>query len=266
MKITIVGVGNLGGALAKRFLESGISRDDITLVSRDSSKTQIIAHSLELPVRSSLQCSQDEIVIIAVKPQDARSLEPVLVGNVPKTALILSVMAGISCSSLESMYDHTFVARAMPNLGVVVGESATSYFLPPELEEYRMKLESLLRMGGPLFRVSDEQMLEVSTAVAGSGPAYICWLAEQLQASAEQHGFDSKEARKLVLQTLKSTLSYLENSGENFVSLRQKVTSPNGTTARAFSVLEDSNTTTVLAKAIDAARVRAAELAKTRSG
>jgi pyrroline-5-carboxylate reductase len=265
VKLSIVGIGNLGGALAKRLIESGLSRSDMTLISRGSDRAQQISVALELPLKTALDCTEDEIVILAVKPQDIGSIRDLIVGKLPEMALILSFVAGVSCASLRRIFKHERIARAMPNLGVVVGESATSYFLPPELEMCRKRIEKLLKLFGLIFPLEDEARLEVSTAVAGSGPGYVSWLAEQLQVSAEQHGFESTEARRLVLQTIKAAVAYLESSGEDFSSLREKVTSPNGTTAQAFSVLTKHNATSVLADAIDAARVRAIELAKTVS-
>ena len=261
MKLSIIGLGNLGGALARRFLEVGVARSDLQVISRGSSKSKQICNEIDVVPCHSLDCSESDVIVLAVKPQDVFGVGSELAGRLPESAVLLSMMAGVSCDALRSIFRHPVVARAMPNLGVVSGESATSYFIPPDSLGQKDELENVLRMCGPIFRVEDESLLEVSTAVAGSGPAYVCWLAEQLQLVAERNGFNSEQARAMVLQTLRGTLAYLEGSGEEFGSLIQKVSSPNGTTARAFSVLGERDATNALVQSIDAARIRAAELA-----
>lgn len=260
MRLSIIGIGNLGGALLKRFLEAGITRSELRGISRGSPKSEQICRELDVAPCLSVDCSESDLVILAVKPQDVFEVGSEIAGRLPQSAVLLSMMAGVSCDALRSIFRHPVVARAMPNLGIVTGESATSYFIPSDSQAHTDEIEKVLQMCGPIFRVEDERLLEVSTAVAGSGPAYVCWLAEQLQIVAERNGFDSDQARAMVLQTLKGTLSYLEGSGEEFGSLIKKVSSPNGTTARAFSVLGERGATNALFQAIDAARIRASEL------
>jgi pyrroline-5-carboxylate reductase len=174
---------------------------------------------------------------------------------------VVSVMAGISVARLGALLGHSKIVRAMPNLGAAVGESATVYFASPEVDpEACLSVERFLCSIGRAWRVQDERLVDAATAVAGSGPAYICWLAEQMEGVARELGISEHEAGAVVLQTLKATCSYLENSGQSFAELRTRVTSPGGTTAAALTLLEQCDASAIMQDAIRAAFRRAREL------
>jgi pyrroline-5-carboxylate reductase len=151
----------------------------------------------------------------------------------------------------------------MPNLGAAVGESATAYYYPPFLSAaQRSVVEYVVAALGRSWKVDSESLLDLATAVAGSGPAYLCWLGEQVEKVARENGFSEHDAHAIVLQTFKGAVAYLETSDETFASLRTRVTSPNGTTAAAIATLDSVSADDVVQHAVEAACRRAKELGK----
>jgi pyrroline-5-carboxylate reductase len=150
----------------------------------------------------------------------------------------------------------------MPNLGASIEESATGYYycgdtLTPSDVEH---VESLISHLGKRWRVEREELIDAVTAVAGSGPAYLCWLGEQIERVAIEFGISPEDAHAIVLQTFRGTALYLEQSGQTFSELRRRVTSPQGTTDAAISVLSERSADVVVREAVGAACKRAREL------
>jgi len=240
MKLGIVGVGNLGGALAEVLLSAGFCRDDITLVARRGGSAERCAR-LGLSTCGFESLHGHDVVVMTVKPQDVAAVCAEMKSALSENTVILSMMAGVPCSVIRDHTSHAAVARAMPNLGALVGQSATVYYVATECAPGQvLSIERVVRSLGSAYRVEQEELLDVATAVAGSGPAYLCWLGEQMEHVAIAEGFSNADAHALVLQTLKGAVAYLEHGGAKFAELRARVTSPNGTTAAALQVLSES--------------------------
>jgi len=264
MRIAIVGIGNLGTAIAERLLEAGFERQNLMLVTRGSARSLEACRSLGLQPADIGEVARATLVVLAVKPQDIGEVGSAVKQHLGADSTILSVMAGIPCDYLKSLLGHSSIVRAIPTLGAVVGESATSYFVSEGVNDAHVAhAEYLIASCGKSWRVSSEVLIDLSTAVAGSGPAYLCWLGEQMEAVARTHGISSADAHELVLQTLKGAVAYLEHSRDSFASLRERVTSPNGTTFAALSVLSREKAEQVVRAAVEAAFVRAQQLATT---
>lgn len=263
MRVVIVGAGNLGTVLAKSLLSHGLSSEAIALVARDSSKSDLVEHASGIRPGSLPLLTDEDVVVLTVKPQDVASLRVALRGQVPPKGVILSMMAGVSIATLTEQLNHLYVARAMPNLGARVRESATTYYVPPSFSpEQEHRVEQVVRSCGQAWKVEREKLIDVATAVAGSGPAYVCWLGEQIEAVARDCGLPEGDAHALVLQTLKGAVAYLETDGATFAQLRERVTSPNGTTAAALEVLRRAEADEIVRRAIRAAFERAVELGR----
>lgn len=263
MRVVIVGVGNLGSVLASSLLTSGMSRDDVVLVVRDLSKADAIHGNVGIRPRPLPTLTSEDIIVLAVKPQDTSAVTASLRGSLPSNAVVLSMMAGVSTATLGDMLSHTLVARAMPNLGARVRESATTYYVPATFSsEQQSRVERIVMSCGQAWKVEREELVDVATAVAGSGPAYLCWLGEQIESVARECGLPVGDAHALVLQTLKGAVAYLERDGATFSELRERVTSPNGTTAAALAVLRRSEADSAVREAIRAALDRAIELGR----
>jgi len=263
MRVVIVGAGNLGSVVAKSLLSSGMSSDEVALVARDASTSDSIQREVRLRPSGLPALRGDDVVVLTVKPQDASVLTASLRGSLPSSAVVLSMMAGVSLATLAEQLGHARVARAMPNLGTRVRESATTYYIPEGFSlEQEERVERIVLSCGKAWRVGREELIDVATAVAGSGPAYLCWLGEQIEFVARECGLPNGDTHALVLQTLKGTVAYLEADGGTFAELRERVTSPNGTTAAALAVLRRSEADSAVRDAIRAALDRAIELGR----
>jgi pyrroline-5-carboxylate reductase len=202
-----------------------------------------------------------DVLLLAIKPQDAATSCASLAAVLHPQALVLSVIAGISTQKLSGWLDHAKIVRSMPNLGASIKESATAYYPTQDVTKDEIAgIERIIAAMGKGWRVEDESLIDVATAVAGSGPAYVCWLAEQVEHVAVELGIDPKDAHAIVLQTFRGALLYLEHSQLSFAELRKQVTSPHGTTAAALTILSQSQADLVIQAAIKAALRRAQEL------
>jgi len=268
--IVIIGVGAIGLALAEGLLRNGnCSSHELLLIDRD---TLAAAGSPELSgcrvatrIPHDITLQPGDVVFLAVKPQDSaevfHSVGPALASDV----LVVSVMAGVSIDHLAAKLGHSKVVRAMPNLGAVVRRSATVFCVSQDLDAGEIEqAELLLRSFGRTWRVAEERFVDVATAIAGSGPAYLCWLLEQMQVVATELGLSPRDAHELVYETLAGTAEYLAGSSDSFADLRSRVTSPAGTTAAAIAVLEQRDVASSVQEAFRAAFERALELGNAR--
>jgi pyrroline-5-carboxylate reductase len=265
MRLAIVGVGNLGGALAEMLLAAGLCRDDMSLVVRDGGIPTERCERLGLPAQRIEDLRDLDLIVLTVKPQDAATVCEQLRPAIAETTAVVSMMAGVPCEAISGLLGHRAVARAMPNLGAIVGQSATVYYIPSQCSESQaVHIEKVVRACGQAYRVDREELLDVATAVAGSGPAYLCWLGEQIEQVAIAEGFSIKEAHAIVLQTFKGAIAYLEHGHEKFSEMRSRVTSPNGTTAAALHVLHESSSADHMRAAVRAALERSRVLGRIR--
>lgn len=265
MRIFVVGVGNLGSAIVRSLMHSYAPKEIVlverTSADRDALKAQHGCHVVA-ELSSDYRVNSGDLLILSVKPQDAHTTCAKLAPFVSPDAVVLSVMAGVRIDTLAAILHTKRVVRAMPNLGASIDESATGYYycgdtLTPSDVEH---VESLLSRLGKRWRVEREEMIDAMTAVAGSGPAYLCWLGEQIERVAIEFGISPEDAHAIVLQTFRGTALYLEQSGLTFSELRRRVTSPQGTTAAAISVLTERAADSSVRDAISAACNRAREL------
>jgi len=267
MRIFVVGVGNLGSAIVRSLMHSYAPKE-IVLVERASTDREALKaqHGCHVvaELTSDYPVSAGDLLILAVKPQDAHVACSTLAPFVSSDAVVLSVMAGLRIETLSGVLHTKRIVRAMPNLGASIDESATGYYycgdtLTPSDVEH---VESLISRLGKRWRLQREETLDVMTAVTGSGPAYLCWLGEQIEQVARESGISQEDAHAMVLQTFRGTTLYLEQSGLTFSELRRRVTSPQGTTAAALSVLEARGADATVQAAVSAACARARELGR----
>lgn len=201
------------------------------------------------------------IVVLAVKPDVLPDVLKQIAGAVETGAVIVSIAAGIRIETIESLLPDTVsVIRVMPNTPALVGKGVTGMSAGTRGTMADVALaETLFRTVGSVLTVPEGQLNEI-TSIAGSGPAYVFFLIEQLTTVAEHQGFTPEQAALLVNGTFRGACELLASSDKSPRELRQLVTSPNGTTAAAVSVLEDAGIRELFEKATDAAVRRAKEL------
>ncbi|QZT32837.1 pyrroline-5-carboxylate reductase [Caldalkalibacillus thermarum TA2.A1] len=179
-----------------------------------------------------------DILILAMKPKDLKqALLDIREWSRPDQ-LFLSVVAGVSTATISHLLGHSApVIRTMPNTSAVVGLSATGMCLGANVREEHVRLARTIFESIGLVFITEEEKLDAITGLSGSDPAYVYFLVEAMIKGGMDVGLSYEEARKLTLQTVLGAATMLNETGEDPAVLREKVTSPNGTTARGLEVL-----------------------------
>jgi len=257
----------MGGALLSGWINnnrSDLTATDLIIIDPnpgDSAKAAIESGALHLEAPN-MSLSSVETVLLAIKPQGFAHAAPALAAHLPKNALIVSILAGTSMKSLIGAFPNQDVIRAMPNTPASEGAGITAFTCGHGVTAKQKALaQNLLSAGGPVYEVENEHLIDVVTAVSGSGPAYVFHMVEALEAAALKIGMPGDLAPNFARQTIIGAGSLLENSDMSASELRQAVTSPNGTTQAALDVLMPE-LPNLLGETVKAALARAKELAK----
>jgi pyrroline-5-carboxylate reductase len=262
MKITFIGGGNMAKALISGLIKRGYSPSKMHVVEISKDKCNDL-HS-EFGVRATTELavavSHGETLILAVKPQNlqeiALQLAPLLEGQ-----LVISIAAGIRTQDMARWLGTSNVVRCMPNTPALIRSGVTAlYAMPAVKPEQCHRAESVLGAVGSTLWVEEEEMLDAVTAISGSGPAYVFYFIEAMQQGAYELGLDEAQARQLVLDTFLGATKLAENSSEDVATLRERVTSKNGTTERALLSMEANQVKMDIVAAIHAAAARSKEL------
>ena len=205
-----------------------------------------------------------DIVVMSIKPQALREVAAQIKGQFQPNQLVLSIMAGVPTSSLSRRLGHSAIVRVMPNTPAQIGEGVSVWYSTPQvsIEQTEQARQILLALGMEI-RVKNEEMLDMATALSGTGPAYAFLFMEALVDAGVHLGFSRQVARQLVVQTMKGSAEFAAQSeDEHLAHLRNMVTSPGGTTAEALYQLEKGGLRTVVSKAVVAAYKRSIALSK----
>ena len=203
------------------------------------------------------------VVILAVKPQDMAAALVSVAPHIAEGTLVISIAAGVTTASLtQVLTPGVNVVRAMPNTPARIDRGLIGISAAPECSAHALdEAERVMSTVGVVVRIP-EDLQDALTAVSGSGPAYVFYLAEKMTEAAIALGLDPDTARVMVQQTLLGSAMLLVESGEEPAGLRAKVTSRGGTTAAAIAELDQRNVGDAIVAAITAARDRGRELGK----
>jgi pyrroline-5-carboxylate reductase len=264
--VALIGAGQMGGALIRGWLAAIRRGGGLTLSVHDPAFNSDLEVELDRAgaVINPPDAGHADVVVVAVKPQqfhDAAGKARLHVG--PQT-LVISIMAGVTLSALARALGTERVVRAMPNTPGQIGHGITAYVAAAACSsEDRALAEQLLEPLGAVEPLANERLMDVVTAVAGSGPAYVFLLAEVLAAAAEKEGLDGEVAARLARQTVAGAGALMLQSHEAPAALRRQVTSPGGTTQAALDVLQGTDgLAPLLRRAVAAAAQRSRELGR----
>jgi pyrroline-5-carboxylate reductase len=202
-----------------------------------------------------------DVLVLAVKPQDMKRALASL-GGALGGKLVISIAAGVRIASLSRwLGGHRKIVRCMPNTPALIAAGITGLYASPEVTpEGRKQAEQVLAAAGEVVWLGDERLIDVVTAVSGSGPAYVFWLMEQLAAFAERSGIAPPDAQRLALHTVLGAAKLAAGSAEPPSALRRNVTSKGGTTEAALKAFDAEQLAERLARALEAAVRRGGEL------
>ncbi len=238
--VALIGAGQMGGALARGWAQAVRLGGGLTLVVQEPNFDPALAAALEAAGAelNPPQPGAADVVVFAVKPNQFLAAVANAKAHMGPATLVVSVMAGITVMNLSRALQTERVVRAMPNTPGQIGKGVTAYVAGAGCSgEDRMLAEQLLSPLGPVERLDAERLMDVVTAVSGSGPAYVFLMAEALAAAAELEGLPRDVAERLACQTVAGAGALMLETGQPPSQLRKAVTSPNGTTAAALDVL-----------------------------
>ena len=266
-RLAFIGAGNMARSLIGGLIADGWDPAAISVSDPDNEQLAALAALFQVHADPDNHkvAESGEVVILAVKPQVmsvvARDLSASVQQHQP---LVISIAAGIRSADLEHwLGGDCALVRCMPNTPALVQSGATALFCNPRVSSAQKDLaETILRAVGLALWVGDEDLMDAVTALSGSGPAYIFLVIEALQDAGTKLGLDEKTARLLALQTAFGAARMALESRDDAGTLRQRVTSPGGTTERALAVLEDGGLRNLFNDALRAARDRSRELAQ----
>ncbi len=253
-------------ALLKGLLERGW--DVASLRVADPSAAALARVAALAPIATSARAadavSDASVVVLAVKPQFAKAALADIRGTLRDGAVVLSLAAGVTLARLAAGLDPgRAIVRSMPNTPAQVGAGATALFANADANaQQRDAAEEVLAAVGITVWVGEERLLDAVTALSGSGPAYFMLLIEALREAGEALGLDAEITERLVTQTALGSARLVESSALDCAALRRQVTSPGGTTERAVQVFEQGDLRGLARRAVQAAALRAAELAE----
>jgi pyrroline-5-carboxylate reductase len=262
--IALAGAGKMGGAMLTGWLAQGLDAKRVVVIEPHPSAEigALAAQGIRLNP-SVKEAGEVDTLVVAVKPQSFREAGASLKPFVGPSTLVVSIMAGMTIASLETVCGGS-VVRAMPNTPAAIGRGITVAVAAKKVSAaQRAVADALLRATGSVEWVAKESLMDAVTAVSGSGPAYVFLLAEELARAGVAAGLPVELATKLARETVAGSGELLHRSELTSTTLRQNVTSPGGTTAAALEVLMGTGgMQTLLTRAVAAATQRSKDLAK----
>ncbi|HYA39551.1 MAG TPA: pyrroline-5-carboxylate reductase [Candidatus Methylomirabilis sp.] len=264
--VGFIGAGNMARSLASGLVRNGWSRDRVILSDPDNDQRRTIENVLGAKTFSdnTLVATQADLLVLAVKPQVlAEAAKAVATTVQQKKPLVISIAAGVRLEDIERWLGGGLpLVRAMPNTAALIGSGATGLYANRRVDaKMRDQAESILRAVGVTVWLEDEYLIDVVTALSGSGPAYFFLVMEALEQAGIEAGLDPKQARLLTLETAFGAAKMALEGHEEPALLRRRVTSPGGTTEQAVKVLEDGGLRRLFKNAVQSAVYRAREIA-----
>lgn len=266
-QMCFIGGGNMANSIISGLISDNIDASSITVVDPNEAKLNFLNQHYHVNVTESLDkgVQSADIILLCVKPQVMGELlihlKHVLEGQ--RTPFLISIAAGVPIDAIMTQLGQQVpIVRAMPNTPSIIGCGATALYASEQVSRQQREIsEQIMRKVGVVTWVQNEQMMDVVTAISGSGPAYFFYMIEALIESAKEAGLTDKQATLLVTQTAFGA-SKMALESHDIHTLRQNVTSKKGATDAAIATLESHDFAESIAKAVQANIARSKELAK----
>ncbi|AOW21923.1 pyrroline-5-carboxylate reductase [Urechidicola croceus] len=264
MKVLVIGAGNMGLTYAQAMSKSKLlTKKNIMILDKSTEKTTSLKKISHFDVFKNLQdcIPYADLIFIAVKPYHSNSLFEEMKPLMNKEQVVISIMAGVTIDTIKEGLKIHKIIRAMPNLPAQIGKGVTSYTASPEISRIELlTVENLLNTTGKSILVSNENYIDASTGISGSGPAYVFYFMQSMLEAALKMGFSNNDSKLLVSQTFQGAVDLFNQSDLSPNSWMEKVASKGGTTRAALDSMEDNNVKELIKDAAYAAFNRAVEL------
>jgi len=264
-KVVFIGAGSMAEAMISGWINNKTFQANDIYISNRSDINRLLALREKYGVQiltDKERIREADLIVLAVKPKDVRDAMEKIKPYVSNETAILTILAGISIETITEGLGMRPVARVMPNTSATIGMSASGIsFNHLVTEERKQSFITLLQAIGLVFEVEEDQ-LHAITALSGSGPAYIYYLIEAFEQVGSQFGLSKEIVRDLMVQTIAGSASMLSTIKEEPTLLRQKVTSPGGTTEAGIKALEQNNFIDTIFACVQSAEAKSRELSK----
>lgn len=262
--VLLIGGGNMGSALLRGIIQSGLApAGKITVIDILTDRLDELRalHGVRVDVTPGQHVAGADVIILAVKPQILSRVIDDIRDSVSPRQLIISILAGVESTRIrDSLGKNNPVVRVMPNIAATVDAAASALAgCDPATEKHYQVAETLFGAVGEVVQV-EEKLLDAVTGLSGSGPAYVYTVIEALCDGGVHMGLPRDVATKLAAQTVLGAAKLVQASGEHPAVLRDRVTTPGGTTAAALKELEERGLRSALMNAVAAATARSSEL------
>jgi len=270
-KVGLIGGGNMARAIGGGLLRGGMHATDLMIAEPLPDQCAFLRKELygAMVTDDNAAVAQSaEVLLFAVKPQILRSVCEDLAEVVTQTRpLIMSIAAGPKIDDIDRwLGGGQSVVRVMPNQPALIDQGISALFANERTSIVRRNLaEKIMTAVGQAVWLDSESKMDAVTALSGTGPSYFYLLIDIMIEMAKKYGIDDETARILAVETARGATALAAAETEAMSSLIERVRSPGGTTTAAFAYLDDKDARGIFANAIDAAKERAAELAKEAS-
>jgi pyrroline-5-carboxylate reductase len=261
--VAVLGAGVMGETLAAGLLRAGRRPDDLIITEPRADRAEELRERYGVDLVGNAEAAQKaDTLLVVVKPHDVAGVLDEISPHVTTGQLVVSLAAGVTTATIEArLPEGVPVVRVMPNTPALVDEGMAVMSGGKHCEEAHLaEAETLLSANGRVLRVPEKQQ-DAVTAISGSGPAYIFLVVESMIEAGVHLGLPRPTATELAVQTLVGSAKLLRETGEHPAVLRERVTSPGGTTAAALRELEDHRLRAAFLAATEAARDRSRALA-----
>lgn len=264
-KIAFIGAGAMAEAVVAGLVNTKFIEKQQIYVSNKENKERLKELHEKYGVTGILDKTEvlkdADVIFLATKPYDMENAITEIKELIQENQIVISVVAGLTTSFIEDTIGKSVpVIRSMPNTSATIGLSATAITKGTYATDDHVEIAKQIFQSVGTVSVVAEDDMHMVTALSGSGPAYVYYLVEAMEAVAKEVGFDGKVAKDLITQTIIGAGNMLQQSTEPASVLRENVTSPNGTTAAGLQALSEHDFQTAVKACVKSAAVRSREL------
>ncbi|QDP38782.1 pyrroline-5-carboxylate reductase [Radiobacillus deserti] len=266
-RIAFIGAGSMAEAIISGMIAQGFVKSNQIIVTNRENRERLAFLGDKYGVRNTpvkREAIKDaDIIVLSMKPKDAKEALSEVKEYIQENQLVISVLAGVATSFMEDLIaKKVSVVRAMPNTSAMIGFSATAIAAGTYATEQDVEKANQLFQTIGTTTIVEENSLHAITGLSGSGPAYIYYLVEAMEQAALEEGIDSDTAKDLIIQTLMGAAEMLKQTEEKPAVLRQKITSPGGTTQAGLETLDQYRYQEALQACVKRATERSKELGR----
>lgn len=256
--VAFIGFGNMATAISKALLVSGLKTENIHVYGGHQ-RTKDLVKEYQVVAHEEGDKIEQDLLIVAVKPQVATEILSLYKESVSDKTTIISIMAGYSLAQLKKIFPNNSVVRTMPNMGAEHQLSTTAIYTEDNVKELAT---GFCETFGQVISLDEEDKMHSFTAVAGSGPAHLFYLMNEMISFTLEQGFTKEQAKQMVVNTAKAAIEVVDKSEQNCGELIDKVASKGGTTEIAITYYQHKNVNEIIKESLVASTRHSLNLAK----